>query len=161
MTLLTTLTSHGPARTRRLLSTKEPSPIGRPRLSRRLWLAITLGLAVSCLSPTLPLPPPDRPNIEGPDASGIVTLSGSVLPGANVYADNLVTHASVGQQASPQTGYYRLQIAAQIGDDMILFYQDGTENSERTAFTIPNPNRLSNLADGGTIYANPGVDAGP
>ena len=82
------------------------------------------------------------------------------MPGANVYADNLVTHVSVGQQASPQMGYYTLKIAAQIGDDMDLFYRDGTETSGRTTFTIPNPVRPSNLADGGTIYANPGVDAG-
>jgi hypothetical protein len=147
---------------RRAPSTEQPSVVARPKLSRRLWLAITLGVAVGCLSPTLPLPPPDRPNIEGPDASGNVTLSGSVLPGANVYADNLVTHVSVGQQASPQSGYYRLKITAQIGDDMDLFYQDGTEISGRTTFTIPNPIRLSNLADGGgAIYANPGADAGP
>ena len=138
------------------------SLIRQPKLSRRLWLVMTLSVAVGCLSPTLPLPPPDRPNIEGPDASGNVTLSGSVLPGANVYADNLVTHVSVGQQVSPQTGYYRLRIAAQIGDDMDLFYQNGTETSGRTTFTIPNPIRTSNLADGGgTIYANPVADAGP
>lgn len=117
-----------------------------------------LGTAVSCLSPTLPLPPPNRPTIEGPDSAGNVTLSGSALPGANVYADNLVTGASAGQMADPQTGYYSFKVAAQVGDDMDLFYVYQSESSNKLYFTIPNPVRVSPLADGGTIYAD--VDAG-
>ncbi len=115
--------------------------------------------AVSCLSPTLPLPPPGRPTIEGPDSTGNVTLSGQVVPGANVYTDNLVTGASAGQKSDPRTGAYRITIAAQVGDDMDLFYAVDSEYSTRLYFTIPNPYRSTGLADGGSIYAD--RDAGP
>lgn len=122
-------------------------------------MLVVLTSAVSCLSPTLPLPPPNRPNIEGPDSTGNVTLSGRVLPGANVYADNLVTGASAGQRADTQTGEYRFRIAAQVGDDMVLFYKYDSEFSDRLNFTVPNPIRATGLGDGGVIYAAP--DAGP
>jgi hypothetical protein len=81
------------------------------------------------------------------------------LAGANVYANNLVTGASAGQMADRQTGNYRFKIAAQVGDDMALFYTIGSDLSDRLNFTIPNPVRVSNLGDGGgTIYAE--TDAG-
>jgi len=128
-------------------------------VTRRFWLVAALGAAVGCLSPTLPLPPPDRPGVEGPDSSGSVTLSGHVIPGANVYADNLATGASAGQKADPQTGQYRFKIPAQVGDSMSLFYQYDSVNSNRLYFTIPSPAPIYGYqGDGGIIYAVP--DAG-
>ena len=135
----------------------ERTIVDRQTISRRIWLVVLLGVAVSCLSPTLPLPPPDRPTIEGPDSSGNVTLSGITLRGANVYSDNLVTGASAGQKADTQTGAYKFKIPAQVGDDMVLFYRYESESSNRLYFTIPNPVRTTNLADSGTIYADAGT----
>jgi hypothetical protein len=80
-----------------------------------------------------------------------------VLRGANVYADNLVTGASSGQKADAQSGTYSFKIPAQVGDDMVLFYIYESESSNRLYFTIPNPVRTTNLADGGTIYADAGT----
>ena len=131
---------------------------GRLAFARRALLALAAVIAVSCLSPTLPLPPPNRPTIEGPDSTGNVTLSGRVLPGANVYADNLVTGVSAGQKSDPQTGEYRFNIAAQVGDDMVLFYEYDSVFSDRLYFTVPNPIRNTGLGDGGIINAEP--DAG-
>ncbi len=74
-----------------------------------------------------------------------------------MYADNLVTGASSGQRADMQTGNYSFKITAQVGDDMVLFYTYESESSDRTYFTIPNPVRVTNLADGGTIYADAGA----
>jgi hypothetical protein len=66
-----------------------------------LFLVVTCGLVASaCLSPTLPLPPPSRPVIEGPDEQGNVTLSGNVIPEAEVYAHNTETDRIDGQLTS-------------------------------------------------------------
>ncbi len=129
-------------------------------MTRRLCLVGVIGGAVGCLSPTLPLPPPDRPAINGPDSSGAVTLSGRVVPGASVYADNLVTGTSAGQKADAQTGQYQIKIPAQVGDDMSLFYEYDSVISERVRFTIPNPGRIYGYSgDGGVISATT-ADAG-
>ena len=128
-------------------------------MTRRACLLALVGATTSCLSPTLPLPPPDRPTINGPDSSGNVTLSGHVIPGAHVYADNLVTGASAGQQADTQSGRYQFKITARVGDDMSLFYEYDSVLSNRLSFTIPNPAQIYGFeGDGGTIYVS--SDAG-
>jgi len=112
----------------------------RKRVLTRRWLLATALLATSaCLSPTLPLPPPNQPDTEGPDVSGNVTLSGQVIRGANVYANNLNTGASAGQKADTRTGKYRFKIAAAVGDQMEFFYIYDSVTSERTYFSIGNP----------------------
>jgi hypothetical protein len=111
------------------------------------------------MSPTLPLPPPSRPNVDGPDSAGNVTLSGSVIPGANVYANNMDTGKSAGTKSNPQTGAYRFQIAANVGAQLELFYIYDSVTSERVFFTVPDFAASTNtLSDAGTIYAV--VDAG-
>lgn len=96
-----------------------------------------LGLALGCVSPTLPLPPPSRPNIDGPDESGQVTLSGSTRPAVSVYADNLDTGQSAGQRTHAKTGAYRFRLGARVGDTISLFYRYGTEESLPVEFKIP------------------------
>ena len=54
---------------------------------RRLLL-LTAGLClVSCLSPTLPLPPPNRPDVSAPDAEGFARIQGVAAPQAEVSPD--------------------------------------------------------------------------
>lgn len=109
--------------------------------SRRRWvLLLAVVGAFGCLSPTLPLPPPNRPDVEGPDASGRVTLSGWVQPGAHVYADNLHTGLSAGQQADLSTGNYRFQIGAEVGDRLAFYYRIGTDVSQALEILIRGPN---------------------
>jgi hypothetical protein len=109
------------------------------RLPRRLFL-IGFGLfGLSCLSPTIPMPPPSRPDIEGPDAEGMVVLSGGVEAGAHVYAENRRTGDIRGQQTN--TGVYRIVIGAQVGDQMSLFYAHNGKFSPSVEFVIPEPNR--------------------
>lgn len=132
-------------------------------LTRRLLLVAAFVAASSCLSPTLPLPPPNQPDAEGPDAAGNVTLSGQVIRGANVYANNLYSGASAGQKADSQTGKYRFKIAAAVGDQMEFFYIYDSVSSDRTYFTIGGPVASSGSTstidgDAGTIYGV--VDAG-
>jgi hypothetical protein len=116
----------------------------------------------SCLSPTLPLPPPNKPEVEGPDASGNVTLSGTLLPGANVYANNLNSGASAGQKSDASTGKYRFKIGAKAGDSMEFFYIYDGVSSDRTYFSIGGAaapaNSSNNDFDAGIQFGT--VDAG-
>ena len=74
------------------------------RLSRRTLLAWAgLGVAVpACLSPTLPLPPPEAPDVMDL-GNGSFRLTGSLPVFATVYARNQRTHKSVGD--GPLTEY--------------------------------------------------------
>jgi hypothetical protein len=133
-------------------------------LTRSLLVVTAFVAASSCLSPTLPLPPPNQPDVEGPDAAGKVTLSGQVIRGANVYANDLNSGASAGQKADSQTGNYRFEIAAAVGDQMEFFYIYDSVSSDRTYFTIGGsvaPLGSSSVIDGGDAGVSYGlVDAG-
>ena len=109
------------------------------RLSRRLVLVGFGMLGTSCLAPTIPMPPPSRPDIEGPNADGIVSLSGTVEPGAHVYAENVRTGDIRGQRTD--TGDYRIAIGADVGDWLSLFYLHNGEFSPSVEFMIPDPER--------------------
>ena len=89
----------------------------------------------------------------------MVMLSGRVVPGANVYADNTTTGASAGQRADSQTGRYQFKIPAQVGHEMSLFYEYDSVLSNRLYFKIPSPAPVYGYdGDGGVIFALP--DAG-
>ena len=96
-----------------------------------------LGLvAGACLAPTLPLPPPSKPDVEGPDDQGNVTLRGSVQPDAWVIAQNATNGDGDSQRASSD-GSYVLVFAAASGDEIALYYRIGTEESSSLLFQIP------------------------
>lgn len=133
----------------------------RSKSWRRAWLrlalvAVGLATAWSCLSPTLPLPPPNRPDVEGPDVTGNVTLSGAVVPGGQVYANNLNNGQSAGQRANPQTGQYRFKLGARVGDAIDFFYIYDSATSEHLYFNIADPTAPANsspFSDTGIIFA--------
>lgn len=107
--------------------------------SRRNVLAL-VGLALAgCLSPTLPLPPPSKPDVEGPDQQGQVTLDGYVPQSDTaVVAINHRTGEIRGQIVG-NDGHYRFAIGAQIGDLMELWYTIGDEQSPAVKFIIDAP----------------------
>lgn len=106
---------------------------------RRRALFAWLGLvAVGCLAPTLPLPPPSRPDIEGPTPDGNVTLTGTAPPTTAVVAENLANGEIRGQRASAE-GAYRIVIPALVGDRMALTYREGTDQSDVLFFVVPEP----------------------
>jgi hypothetical protein len=107
------------------------------RLPRRSILLLAGALAVGCLSPTLPLPPPSKPTVEGPDEQGNVTLDGYVT-GDAVYAANPRTNEIRGQFV-PGDGHYRFQIPAEVGDELDLWYSAATVTSPITVFKVPEP----------------------
>lgn len=130
----------------------------RPGWARRRVLVLAAVVLVGCLSPTLPLPPPSRPNIEGPDATGSVTLSGVVRPGAHVYVDNLNSGMSAGQRADLDSGKYRFAIGAAVGDQLSMFYRLGIEESPSIQFNIPEPS--VDASSGGGAAGAAGSDGG-
>jgi hypothetical protein len=109
-------------------------------LPRRLWLAAALALAVGgCLSPTLPLPPPSKPDVSGPDENGEVTLRGTVQPRAEVFAANMRT-GEIRGQITLDDGIYEFKLPAQVDDEVTLWYTVGTKQSQGVTFRIRDPN---------------------
>lgn len=105
-------------------------------VSRRTALAFLALVATSCLSPTLPLPPPNKPDVEGPDQQGMVILDGSLSENdAEVIAMNQRTGEIRGQRVD-DNAHYRFPIGADIGDTMELWYTVGDEKSPTLLFVI-------------------------
>jgi hypothetical protein len=109
-------------------------------LTRRRTLGLLLGALVGggCLAPTLPLPPPEKPTVEGPDQQGNVRLSGTTPEdGATVLSLNERTNQIAGQRTTPGSRYL-LIMPAQTGDVMTFWYTVGNEVSPSIRFQIGN-----------------------
>ena len=103
---------------------------------RRLLL-LTAGLClVSCLSPTLPLPPPDRPAVSAPDSDGFVRLQGVAAPQAEVIAWNHNNDLIAGQVTGDDSRY-DFQIKAEVSDVIELWYVQGSEESQSIRVVVP------------------------
>jgi hypothetical protein len=101
-------------------------------------LLISLGLG-ACLSPTLPLPPPEQPQVDGPDPeTGQIRLRGSVPAESEVLAMNLRTDEIRGQHTDD--GNYDFYLGAEIGDEVALYYHKATVESPSILFLVRDPN---------------------
>ena len=116
-----------------------------PRRKVLAWAGVS-GVSVlvpSCLSPTIPLPPP-----EAPDAlqvgQGTYTLQGYLPLFGDVYARNERTREIRGRASVLQ---YRFDVLAEPGDEMILWYQTGGDISSPVRFLIDRLNPI--VGDGG------------
>jgi len=111
--------------------------------SRRVFLGLLSFAALTgCLSPTLPLPPPEQPQVDGPDATGQVRLRGSVPKKSQVFAINLRSKDIRGEVVG-NDGRYDFLLPAQIGDEVSMFYRNGTDESSSLLFMIRDPNPLA------------------
>jgi hypothetical protein len=109
------------------------------RLLRRLLLPLAAAFCLaSCLSPTLPLPPPDRPAVSAPDENGLVRLQGVAAPKSEVIAWN---HANglIAGQVTGDDSLYDFTIKAQVNDFIELWYVEGTDESPTVPITVPGP----------------------
>ncbi len=107
-----------------------------PRVMRRLFL-LGAGLCLAgCLSPTLPLPPPDRPDVSSPDESGLVRVQGVAAPQAEVIAWNHNSDLIAGQVTGDDSRY-DFTMKADVGDFIELWYVQGSDESETVRITVP------------------------
>jgi hypothetical protein len=87
---------------------------------RRLPLALVplaiIASTASCLSPTLPLPPPDQPEAIFQDATGLWQISGTCIKGAFVTVFDTVSHRGVVIEDVNQTGTYHVALPGQACD---------------------------------------------
>jgi hypothetical protein len=105
------------------------------RLPRR-WLLLGAVTALGCYSPTLPLPPPVKPDITFTE-TGAFRVHGAALPNSQVFALNTRTQLLDGQQTGG-TGVYDFELHdAEAGDEIDLWYQAGTDLSPPTSFDLP------------------------
>lgn len=106
------------------------------RVLRRLLL-LSAGLALaSCLSPTLPLPPPSRPDVSAPDDGGLVRLQGHAAPHSEVIAWNRRSDVIAGQ-VTRDSAAYDFKIQAEVGDLLELWYIQGDDESQSVRVTVP------------------------
>jgi hypothetical protein len=108
---------------------------------RALLLSIAFGCAVlgssgGCLAPTLPIPPPSVSSLEGPDADGFVTISGTAGADAYVFVLNESTDSGVIGRATP-TGSYSIRVQASSGDELTLWQMQGSETGQLVMRTVP------------------------
>lgn len=107
------------------------------RAARRLLL-LAAGLCLAgCLSPTLPLPPPDRPSVSAPDENGLARLQG-IAPAAKVevIAWNRQTDLISGQ-VTGDDALYDFTIPAKVGDDIVVWYEQGDQTSQSVTVVVP------------------------
>jgi len=86
--------------------------------------------------PEAGLPAPPLPTVSGPDAEGLLTIEGTIpRPLGEVFVrnDSLDQTESV---ASDSTGAYALDVAAESGDAMSLWYEYGSDQSPALTFTV-------------------------
>jgi hypothetical protein len=108
----------------------------RPPL--HLFALVPLALAAGCLSPTLPLPPPDRPDDMQPlvDAPDTWVIAGPCLEGALVTVFNERTGVGVVVEDRDRDGHYEIEIQAQRCDLAWVEQSQGEDESSRTSFVI-------------------------
>jgi hypothetical protein len=113
------------------------------RIERRsvlgMWLLVAFTsalLSVACLSPTLPLPPPSRPDVSAPDEDGNIRISGVVQSRAGVFAHNQRTDQVVGEMTGAD-GVYDLIMQAQVGDRIAVWQSVNTKESASTEVVVP------------------------
>lgn len=101
------------------------------------FLAVAGALfASSCLSPTLPLPPPDvETSSAAPDGKHWV-ISGTCTPGALVTVLNDVTGMGAVYEDRSETGKWFVEIEAEQCDKAWASQQHGSDDSGRTGFII-------------------------
>lgn len=100
---------------------------------RRIWL-FSVALAVAgCLSPTLPLPPPDDPTVSAV-SEGVVRLAGHTHAKSEVYALNYRSNLIFGQYT--ESGDYDFLVEAVQNDRLALWYVTGANESPPNDLTI-------------------------
>lgn len=105
---------------------------------RRLLLGLAGLCVASCLSPTLPLPPPSKPDVSSPDENGYARLQGVAAPRSEVIAWNHNSDLIAGQ-VTGESSLYDFQIKAEVSDVIELWYIQGSDESSSVKVVVPAP----------------------
>jgi len=94
-------------------------------------LAAALLAGAGCLSPTLPLPPPDEPGTVRPstETAGVWEISGDCYEGALVTVFNDRTRKGAVVEDSDRNGRYTVEIEAELCDLILISQEVVTEDS--------------------------------
>jgi hypothetical protein len=107
----------------------------------RRWLRLgssvaTLGLAASCLSPTLPLPPPEEPSSITPAADGVWEVRGTCLEGAEVVVVNEATGRGAVYIDRESVGRWSVTIEGAACDVVLASQSLGDDDSGSVRFVL-------------------------
>jgi hypothetical protein len=104
---------------------------------RHVIAALSLIGLGACLSPTLPLPPPEAPDaIAASETAGFWDVRGTCTPGARVLIKNLRTGVVTGRDDQSNTGRYFIHMPAELCDQAEVTEVVGTHTSDATFFVI-------------------------
>ncbi|MBK8253343.1 MAG: hypothetical protein IPK82_11845 [Polyangiaceae bacterium] len=104
-------------------------------LARLGWIALLGTMGSSCLSPTLPLPPPDIDSVTQTD-DGLWQVAGTCKPGAMVTVLNDETGTGVVFEDREQIGQWVVQLPGDLCDAAWVSQEFGNDESSRTNFVI-------------------------
>jgi hypothetical protein len=102
-------------------------------------LLATATMAASCLSPTLPLPPPGQPDAISGDSTGLWQIAGHCAVGASVRIVNQRTSQFAGDEDLDRTGTYNIAIEGKQCDAMMITQEpfiDSGDMSSPTEFVL-------------------------
>jgi len=113
----------------------------------RCALLLLAGLG-ACLSPTLPLPPPDEPENITADANeaGVFRVSGLCTPGSLVLVQNLATGLIWGLEDDDADGRYSIRVDGELCDPAEVSEIVGSTTSDTTFFILES--RVNGLPQG-------------
>jgi len=122
---------------------EETTAMLRRAALRLTALAVSLLAAAACLSPTLPLPPPEDPDTIQPSAehSGYWRVSGECYTGAMVTLFNDRTRKGVVVEDTDRNGRFSVEIEADVCDLVMISQEvvtdeNGLETSSTSSFVI-------------------------
>jgi len=115
------------------------------RIARRFLLlaGLTLALGQACLSPTLPMPPPEEPQVTAgsePDTvlvSGRVPYAYSMVWAVNWSQAELDDPRAVGGDQSDDEGAYAFELRGREGEFCEIWYEYHGDKSQIRQFEIP------------------------
>lgn len=97
---------------------------------------VAFALAISCATPTLPLPPPLALSSPPDPMTGLVTVTGSALPDTYIFVLNQQTESGVIGMAD-MDGNFSIQIEAEIGDYLTVWQRMGSEDGPTIEIEVP------------------------
>lgn len=107
-------------------------------LVRRLFILGSLATGfVACLSPTLPLPPPEAPtSVTAGTEEGFWDVRGQCTPGAVVLVKNLATGVIAGTEDDDADGRYLVRIEGELCDPAEVTEIVESDSSDATYFVL-------------------------